>query len=439
MTGPNGVRDKSGTKDGKSGRSNRRRRSAAAGPKDDTREGLRQVKSYVWNRKYTLIYLLILIILSFAVRSVWYYDAAFTGGATPVLSGNDPDYHKRTVDYFLANHEFLTRDPLLNYPAGGPNPNPPAYSTSVALIGIALSPFYGGDVYDAAWFSMQIGASLWAALTVIPVYLFTKEMFGRKSAYLAAVFIAFMPGNVERTPLGFSDHDAFFMFFIVTGFFFMLKSLRLVKTRVYVKDWRQPQDITIGLNEFVTNNRVAMLYAAMAGFALAAVALSWKGFPYALAIIFVYMMFHMLINKLRRIDNTAIGMTILVSVSIMMLVSLPYYMAMSFMNWYEAPAILYAAIVLVLAVFLFTRDLPWLLILPVVLLLIVVTLSVVWYLLPDVWTNIFSGAGYFIRTKLYGTIAEAQPPDFNRLVFAYGMTTFFMGMIGVVMMLKDLP
>jgi hypothetical protein len=182
-----------------------------------------------------------------------------------------------------------------------------------------------------------------------------------------------------------------------------------------------------------------MLYAAMAGFAMAAVALSWKGFPYALAIIFVYMMFHMLVNKFRRIDNTAIGMIILTSVSIMMLASLPYYMSMNFMNWYEAPAILYAGIVLVIAVFLFTRDLPWLLILPVVLLVIVVTLSVVWFLLPEVWTNIFSGAGYFIRTKLYGTIAEAQPPDFNRLVFAYGMTTFFLSMIGVIMMLKNLP
>ncbi|MCK5253385.1 MAG: hypothetical protein KAQ96_10555, partial [Thermoplasmata archaeon] len=439
MTGPNGVRDKSGTKGGKSGRSDRRRRSAAAGPKSDTKGSIKQVKRYLWNRKYTLIYLLILIILSFAIRSVWYYDAAYTGGPTPVLSGNDPDYHKRTVDYFITNKHFLMRDQLLNYPSGGPNPNPPAYSTSVALIGMALSPFYGGDTNAAAWFSMQIGASLWAALTIIPVYLFTKEMFGRKSAYMASLFIAFMPGNVERTPLGFSDHDAFFMFFIVTGFFFMLKSLRMVKTRVYVKDWRRPQDITIGLSEFTRINKVSLLYAAMAGFALGAVALSWKGFPYALAIIFVYMIFHMLVNKFRRIDNTAIGMIILTSVSIMMLVSLPYYITMNFMNWYEAPAILYAGIVLVIAVFLFTRDLPWLLILPVVLLFIVVTLSVVWFLLPEVWTNIFSGAGYFIRTKLYGTIAEAQPPDFNRLVFAYGMTTFFLAMIGVLMMLKDLP
>jgi dolichyl-diphosphooligosaccharide--protein glycosyltransferase len=383
--------------------------------------------------------LLLLIILSFAVRSVWYYDAAYTGGPTPLLSGNDPDYHKRTVDYFLANHHFLQRDPLLDYPNGGPNPNPPAYSTSVALLGMALSPFYGGDLEASAWFSMEIGAALWAALTVIPVYLFTKEMFGRKSAYLAAFFIAFMPGNVERTPLGFSDHDAFFMFFIVTGFFFMLKSLRIVKTRVYVKDWRQPQDITLGLNEFMRTNKVSMLYAGMAGFALAAVALSWKGFPYALAIIFVYLLFHMLVNKFRRIDNTAIGITVLTSISIMMLVSLPYYMSMNFMHWYEAPAILYAGICLVVAVFLFTRDLPWLLILPVLLLMIVVTLSVVWFLLPEVWANIFSGAGYFIRTKLYGTIAEAQPPDFNRLVFAYGMTTFFLGMVAVMIMLKDLP
>jgi len=396
------------------------------------------VHKYLWQRKYTIIFLLVLIILSFAVRSVWYYPAAYTGGASPLLSGNDPDYHKRTVDYFLDNKEFLRWDPLLNYPAGGPNPNPPAYSTSVALIGLAISPFYE-SLGDAAWLSMQIGACLWAALTVIPVYLFTKEMFGRKSALLSAFFIAFMAGNVERTPLGFSDHDAFFMFFIVVGFFFMLKSLRLVKTRVYVKSWSEPRDITIGLTEFVRSNRIALLYSMMAGFTLGAMALSWKGFPYALAIIFVYLLFHMLVNKFRRIDNTAIGLTVLITVSILMLVSLPYYMSMNFMNWYEAPAILFAATCLIVAIFLFTRDLPWLLILPIFLLILVVALTFVWFLLPDVWVNVFSGAGYFIRTKLYGTIAEAQPPDFNRLVFAYGMTTFFLALIGVVIMMKDMP
>ena len=437
MNGPSGVRDRSGSSD-KGGRSDRRRGSVAAGSQSATKEGLKQVRKYLWKRKYTIVYLLILIILSFAVRSVWYYDAAYTGGPTPLLSGNDPDYHKRTVDHFLENKEFLRWDPLLNYPAGGPNPNPPAYSTSVALVGLAISPFYD-TLGDAAWFSMQIGACLWAALTVVPVYLFTKEMFGRKSAYLAAFFIAFMAGNVERTPLGFSDHDAFFMFFIVVGFFFMLKSLRLVKTRVYVKSWTEPRDITIGLTEFGRSNRIALLYAVMAGFTLGAMALSWKGFPYALAIIFVYLLFHMLVNKFRRIDNTAIGLTVLITVSILMLVSLPYYMSMNFMNWYEAPAILFAATCLVVAVFMFTRDLPWLLILPIFLLILVVAMTFVWFLLPDVWVNVFSGAGYFIRTKLYGTIAEAQPPDFNRLVFAYGMTTFFLALVGVVIMIKDMP
>ncbi|NOQ53405.1 MAG: hypothetical protein GQ558_02230, partial [Thermoplasmata archaeon] len=437
MTGPSGVKDRRGSSD-KDGRSDRRRGSVAEGSPSATKEGLKQVRKYLWQRKYTIMYLAILIILSFAVRSVWYYPAAFTGGPTPLLSGNDPDYHKRTVDFFLDNKEFLRWDPLLNYPIGGPNPNPPAYSTSVALIGLAISPFYA-TLGDAAWLSMQIGACLWAALTVIPVYLFTKEMFGRKSAYLAALFIAFMAGNVERTPLGFSDHDAFFMFFIVVGFFFMLKSLRLVKTRVYVKSWSEPRDITIGLTEFVRSNRIALLYSVMAGFTLGAMALSWKGFPYALAIIFVYLLFHMLVNKFRRIDNTSIGLTVLVTVSILMLVSLPYYMSMNFMNWYEAPAILFAATCLIVAIFLFTRDLPWLLVLPIFLLILVVALTFVWFLLPDVWVNVVSGAGYFIRTKLYGTIAEAQPPDFNRLVFAYGMTTFFLALVGVVIMIKDIP
>jgi asparagine N-glycosylation enzyme membrane subunit Stt3 len=402
-------------------------------------KGIRTVRRYVWNRKFTLVFLVLMVLLAFAVRSVWYYSAAYTGGPTPLLSGNDPDYHKRTVDYFVGNHHFLQRDPLIDYPQGGPNPNPPAYSTSVALVGYIISPLFHFDLGAAVWFSMEIGAALWASLTVIPVYLFTKEMFGRKAGYFAAFLIAMMAGNIERTPLGFSDHDGFFMFFVVCGFFFFLKALRLSKTKSYVRSWRVPYDITVGLQGFVSTNRLALLYSAMAGMSLAVVALAWKGFTYAMAIIFVYLLFHLMLNKFRRYDNTAVGVIVLVTTSVLMLVALPYYMSMHFMNWLEAPAILYVAIVLIVAVFVLTRDLPWLLIIPVLLGLLAVVLTVVWVLLPDVWTNVFSGAGYFIRTKLYGTIAEAQPPDVNRLVFSYGLTTFFLALAGVVLMIKNMP
>ena len=79
----------------------------------------------------------------------------------------------------------------------------------------------------------------------------------------------------------------------------------------------------------------------------------------------------------------AVGMVILVAVSITMLVPLPYYMSMHFMNWYEAPAILYAAIAVTIAVFVFSRDLPWLLIIPVLLGLLAAVLTLVYFLLPS--------------------------------------------------------
>ncbi len=431
--------ERSASRSPKGASTGRRRGQPAARPQGAVTKGLRTVWTFGWNRKYTLTFLLLMVLLAFAVRTVWYYDAAYTGGVTPLLSGNDPDYHKRTVDYFVENHHFLERDPLIDYSLGGPNPNPPAYSTSIALIGYLLTPFFGFDLTDAVWFSMEIAAALWAALTVIPVYLFTKEMFGRKAGYAAAFIIAMMAGNIERTPLGFSDHDAFFMFFTVTGFFFLLKALRLVKTRNYVRSWRVPYDITVGLQEFTRTNVVPVLYSAMAGLSLATVALAWKGFTYTSAIIFVYLLFHMMLNKFRRADNTAVGIIVLVAVSIQMLLALPYYLDMHFMHWYEAPAIVYAAICLVIAIFVITRDLPWLLIVPVLLGIMAVVLTAVYFLLPNVWVNVFSGAGYFIRTKLYGTIAEAQPPDVNRLVFSYGLTTFFLALAGVFIMLKDMP
>ena len=52
---------------------------------------------------------------------------------------------------------------------------------------------------------------------------------------------------------------------------------------------------------------------------------------------------------------------------------------------------------------------------------------------------LITGGGYFIKSKLYGTIAEAQAPDTSRLAISYGPVTFYLALIGLVFAALQLP
>ena len=46
-----------------------------------------------------------------------------------------------------------------------------------------------------------------------------------------------------------------------------------------------------------------------------------------------------------------------------------------------------------------------------------------------------SGGGYFVKTKLYSTIAEAQAPDYSRTIMSYGPVTTFLALGGIALAL----
>lgn len=391
----------------------------------------------------TGIILFLIFLLALFIRSYFYYEPATApvekyGKGLYIVSGNDPDYHKRSIDYLLETGHHLTKDPLMNYPVGGPNPNPPLFVWTSAIMGIIASPFFGFDVSESTWIVFEFICAFWAALTVFPVYFFTRDMFGRKPGYLAAFFIAVMAGNVERTPLGFSDHDSFVVFFVVSTFFFLMRSLKNVENREWVEDWRSVRHITFGLTEFFRTQKLALLYAAMAGMCITAVMLAWKGVAYILAIIVMYYLAHLIINKIRGEDSTSIAFCVLIAMAVPMIISFPYYYYMKFMHWYETPFFVFVASIVLTIFFVPTRDIPWIVLFPSIIILLVCGYYGASYFVPHITSRILGFQGYFIRTKLYETIAEAQPPDFSRLIYSYGVVTFYFALVGVLIMMLRL-
>ncbi len=397
-----------------------------------------KVRSWPW---WTPVLLILIFLGAIFIRSYFYWEPAcpeYIDGVC-LYSGNDPNYHKRAVDYVHANHQWLAWDPLQNYPAGAPNPNPPAYEFSVVLIGYLISPIIG-DTDQALTWSMEQGGALWASFTIFPVFFVGREMFGRRPGLIAAFLLAVMAGNIERTPVGFSDHDGFFVFFLVCGFYYFIRAMKYTKNRTYVREWKQIDDVTNGFMRFVREHKIALLYTLMASTMWGAVALSWKGFPYIYAIILVYYFITVVAQRwFRPEDSFAVGMLTMIAFTWVIVISLPYYYSMKFINWYEIYFLVWAAAGVVTFFFIPTRNIPWIVIVIGIGLLLGVGLLLLNIFAPDVAATILSGAGYFERNKLYGTIAEAQPPDVSRLVASYGYVTSLLAVGGVGLMALRLP
>ncbi len=369
-----------------------------------------------------------IFVVALLVRSYFAYDAIYTD-YPPNVAGNDPYYHKRAVDHITTTHHTLLSDPMLNYPLGGGNCNPPLFEWGAALTGYLFSPVFGG-VTEATWYAYPMYPIFWSAMCVIPVYLISVAMFNRKVGLLASLFVALAPAHIERISLGFTDHDSFTQFFILTTFFFFLMALKHSKSEYWVRKWSNVKDVIVGAERFRSENRIAIGYSIMAGISLAAVALAWKGVSYVYTIIFIYLIFELIVNKIRKIDSTTVTLLTFITIFLSFILIIPYYYTTTRISYLDGPIVFFLAMAIFAVVFVPTRDRPWLIVIPSFFGIIAIGMGVLYLVFPDLWYTLSTGMGYFVKSKLVSTIAEAQPGDFSRLSFSFGVLNYFMGLIG---------
>ncbi|MBN1391153.1 MAG: glycosyltransferase family 39 protein [Candidatus Thermoplasmatota archaeon] len=406
-------------------------------PSRDTPPQKSPLREWYEANRNTIFILLGIFVFAFLIREYFYYQISFNTWP-PNIVGNDPSYHKRVIDFIQSDFHHMTIDPLLNYPISGGNPRPPVFDWSIALIGIALSPIFGFSVENSTWWVFEFAPTFWGAMTIFPMYLLGKEIFGRKAGILAAFFLAITASHIERSTLGFTDHDSFIVFFLVVTMYFMAKAFSVQKDRNYIADWRKADSVLLGFRAFAMDNKEALLYAFLAGLSIATIALTWQGFAYVLAILLIYFMIQLLLHRFRNEDALGTFMLIFVSTITVVLISLPYYFVFSITIWSQGFYILLAMTVLGVCI-VPTRDIPWLLVIPTLALLLFMSYFILQWGFPETADLLFTGGGYFVKSKLYSTIAEAQAPDISRVVFTYGPATFFLGLVGVVMAAIKIP
>ncbi len=395
------------------------------------------LKGWFSDNRYTILILAGIFALAFFMRFYLYYELAFDVWP-PKVVGNDPSYHKRVIDYIQTDFTHLRIDGLLNYPLSGGNPRPPVFDWSIAIGGILLAPFFGFNVENSTWVVFEIAPIFWGAMTIFPLYLLGKEAFGKKAGIMAAFFLAITAAHIERSTLGFADHDSFVVFFLVLAIYFLSKSFSALKDQRYIEDWRKPESVILGFRSLFHENREAMSYAFLTGLSITTISLAWQGYGYVLAILLVYYLVQLFLNRFRGEDSLGVFVVILIAMASVVVISLPYYYMFSIHTWSQGFYIFLAAVVLG-AFIVPTRDMPWLIVIPTLALFLVASYFILQWGFPETATMLFTGGGYFVKNKLYSTIAEAQAPDISRLVFTYGPGTFFLGLIGIVMAFIKIP
>ena len=381
----------------------------------------------------SVLALLGIFLLALTLRTAWTLEPA-TADGFQLTGGSDPYYHKWVVDHVSATGEHLVHDEMLNYPYGANNNRPPLFDWSIAIAGLALAPFFG-DVEESTWWAMEVLPAVYGALIVFPIYAIGRAQFGRQAGLLAALFIAVNSGHISHSTLSLADHDSYIAFFGTCAFFFFMRALTEGGDARWIADWRSVESIRSGFTNFLHSERLALGYAGLTGMTLALIALSWKGFPYLMVIIATYLVLQMVVNQFRRVDSLTTAMLGIVALSLPLLISFPYYHHMGFIEtWWDAPAYVLLAFISASALLVPTRDLPWLLVLGGTATVATVGYLLLTYVFTELGFLLFSGQGYFVRTKLFDTIAEAQPPTFANFVFSFGPVSVWFGFFGLAWM-----
>ncbi len=397
-----------------------------------------RAKARSWRTQgWTIAALIAFFAIALFLRAYFNYGASYSGGAFR-WSGTDPYYHLRVMEHILATGQFLLFDRMINYPVGAINPRPPLFSWTTAAAGGLLSPFFGGDSHRALQMSAMFAPAVWAALTVIPVYLLGKTAFNRTAGLWAAFLVAIMPAHMMRSALGNVDHDALIMFLITFGAWAFIKALQTLRVEEYVADYRNRSGLFAGYKRFFTTNQASVAYALLAGAFWAAVALTWKGYVYIFGILAVWYGFQLLSNHLRHRDSTPYFALAILPVLLTRVMIWPYYMEVNRIdNWVMPSVWILTGMLVASLVFVPTRHWPPVLVLPTTIVAAVLGLLVMMFVFPQIWNTFSTGMGYFVQTKLYSTIAEAQRTDMGFLAFSVGIVPFFFALIGIFMALAS--
>ena len=168
-----------------------------------------------------------------------------------------------------------------------------------------------------------------------------------------------------------------------------------------------------------------MAFAVLAGVSFGIASLAWKGFVVGPSILFLAYFAQVALNMFRRKDSTSLNALFLAMLVSNLLMALPFYahpqMNLVLDGTGLQPFLFVLGFTLAIAyVTTGFRDKPWLLVLGTLFVAATVFFVILFVLkqleYSNAWDVLFTGSGYFTKTKIFGTVAEANAPDRGQLL-----------------------
>ena len=387
-----------------------------------------------WRRHgWTVAILLTAFGFSFAIRTIWAYPIVSQYGALFTYGGgSDSYYHSRVMQYIIQTHTNLIHDPMLRFPVGAINPREPLFDWMNAILGIIFAPFFGGNAVAAgAWF-LDLQAPLWAALGVFPVYLIGREVSGKRMGLIAALIFPFLSANIDSSIFGYANYLSFYTFVILVVVYSYIRTVKAVGSRRWVESYRHPGQYLPALRAFLRTERTAVKWAVFTGVSMGALALAWQGYTYGVIVVAISVLVAMVVERIRRVDSFGLYVVTLIVGLVGFPMAMPYYLVQQqFVAWFALPLLIYFGILALLLPFLLMRDVPWVFSIPFLVAVVAAGVGVLALVSPTDFTSLVTGEGYFVKTLIYSTVAEAQAPSIDSLVLGYGVVTFFLAFAGI--------
>ncbi|MCL5988180.1 MAG: glycosyltransferase family 39 protein [Candidatus Thermoplasmatota archaeon] len=385
-----------------------------------------------FNKNWEFVGVALLVSLYMFLANFFMWAQTFLGLFVNFSGGSDPYFNYIIIQYILSNHVTLLHTINLNYPIGSGNPRNPFFHWMIAFIAVILSPLFG-SASNAAYYAFMEFDAVFGALLIIPVYMLGKSILGKKAGMIGAILYTLMPSNLSSGILSDGRMHTPELIFAFFAIYFVERAVRYAsKERIirgsFLNIKAYPEDI----KHYIKSNRKTTVYALLAGATYGALQLSWQGHAYILAIVTIYIVFQLIVNLFLGRNNEYLVYISTIFVALSFSMSAYYYYSANNdpSAWFIPPLYIGLGMIIISLFMSIVGRKPWIISVPVMIILVSVTLLGLFKFAPHIFNEIISGEGYFIKTRVYQTIAEAQSPPLGQYISGFGVAQFILGIAG---------
>ena len=382
------------------------------------------------NRHPEIPVLIGLLALYMFLSNFFVWSLAFQESYLNVSGGSDPYFNYYIVQYILNTHTQLTHTILLNYPVGTVNARPPFYQWSIVFVGYILSPFMGLKM--GAYYAFQESDAFYGALLIIPVYLITKQIFGKNAGLFAAVLFTIMPGNLTSGILTDGRAHTPELIFAFLSIYFFEMAVISAKKGVIISKLTDTRSYFSSIKKYYQENKIATIYILMSAVSLGGLIVFWQGFPYIEVILLIYVAVQLIYNLIVKKPTGYLTYLTAIYVAASFPIGFYYYDITSMLHaWFLPPLAMGLMIVgFGILVNIVARK-PWIITIPSMVIVVVAALFILSKTNPAILKELITGDGYFVKSRVYSTIAEAAAPPLGQYISDFGPGLFLLGIAGV--------